>query len=312
MSRHVRGRGYCCKLPNGNTVACERMRARIEALAIPPAWTNVWICTNPNGHLQATGRDDRDRKQYRYHTDWRIQRDLKKFEALADFGAALPRLRARVVRDLKRESADYDFVCAALVRLIDRTPLRVGTKAYAEENGTYGATTLRARHIDFKENGLRLDFKAKGGKRVRKQVSDRRLHQVLQRIDDLPGQTLFCCRTEAGDTRNIDSADINAYLGETLDGPHSAKTFRTWRGSVAAYAECSEATSLTIKAMCERAARALHNTPAICRSSYIHPDLIALADMSAEKRETRLKGPKSNRVSRLRVNEAGLLAFLQT
>ena len=310
ISRRVRGRGFSYHHPDGTTVTCEGTRARIDALGLPPAWTDVWICAHEHGHLQATGRDARERKQYRYHELWRAHRDRLKYASLPAFGEALPALRQRVYRDLRRERPDRDFVCAALVRLIDRAALRVGNPEYADRNGSFGATTLRTRHVRLGEEDIRLDFRAKGGKRVRRRVGDRTLHRVLGRIDDLPGRELFRYVDEDGEVRSLDSSDVNAYLGQTLDDDFTAKTFRTWRGTVEAFAEACEAPEPSIKGMCERAAAALHNTPAICRSSYIHPDVIALAEMDADAREAALEGPKAERRDGLRKAEAGLLAFL--
>ena len=308
--RRVRGRGFSFHHPDGRLVEDAPTLERIQALGLPPAWRDVWVCTNPHGHLQATGRDDAERKQYRYHERWREHRDRLKYAGLVEFGKALPALRARVYRDLQRNQADIHFVSAALVRLLDRTALRVGNTEYAEENGSFGATTLRRRHVCFKGDQIRLDFRAKGGKRVRRQVGDRTLHRVLEQIEDLPGRELFHYLDDDGEVRRLDSSDVNAYLAQTLDGEFTAKTFRTWRGTVEAFAEACEAPELSIKGMCERAAAALHNTPAICRKSYIHPDVIGLAEMEPEERSKTLAEPRAERRDGLRKAEAGLLAYL--
>ena len=308
--RRVRGRGFSFHHPDGSLVEDMPTLERIKLLGLPPAWRDVWVCANPHGHLQATGRDDAERKQYRYHERWREHRDRLKYAGLVEFGEALPALRARVYRDLQRNRADKPFVSAALVRLLDRTALRVGNTEYAEENGSFGATTLRRKHVKLKGDQIRLDFRAKGGKRVRRQVGDRTLHRVLEQIEELPGYELFHYLDDDGDVRRLDSADVNEYLAQTLDGEFTAKTFRTWRGTVEAFAEACETPDLTIKGMCQRAAEALHNTPAICRKSYVHPDVIALAEMDTEKRQEILAGPKEERCDGLRKAEAGLLAFL--
>jgi len=311
IARRVRGKGFSYHAHDGTKVDCDATLERIGTLGIPPAWREVWICTKEHGHLQATGLDERERKQYRYHPDWRVWRDRLKYAALPDFGRELPSLRARVSRDLGREQPDKAFVCAALVRLIDRASLRMGSPDYTDDNGSYGATTLLAKHVRMTDKGVKLNFVAKGGKRVRKQISDRKLHQVLQAIDDLPGREMFTWLDDDGEARRVDSADVNAYLSEALDGDYTAKSFRTWRGSVEAFAEaCATEDVLSVKAMSERAAIALHNTPAICRSSYIHPDIIALAEMEPKARIARLAKVEGERVRGLRVAEAELLAFL--
>lgn len=312
LSRIVRGKGFSYHTVDGAKVEDAPTLARIAGLGLPPAYREVWICATDHGHLQATGRDEAGRKQYRYHEKWRDWRDRLKYAALTDFGAALPALRARVRRDLGRESPDKAFVCAALVRLIDRASLRVGSQDYTDSNGSFGATTLLSRHVKITDGGVKLDYKAKGGKRVRKQLSDRKLHQVLQAIDDLPGREMFCWLDEDGEARGIDSADVNAYLAETLEGDFTAKSFRTWRGSVEAFAHACEAVdageAVTIKAMSERAAEALHNTAAICRSSYIHPDIVALGETEAPGKA--IKACRGERLDGLRVAEAEMLSFL--
>ena len=309
IARRTRGKGFSYHLPDGDKVTCKKTLARIETLAVPPAWRDVWICSHDHGHIQATGYDARDRKQYRYHEKWREHRDMLKYAALPEFGDHLPALRQRVRRDLSRNRPDKDFVCAALVRLLDRAALRVGTDAYARENQTYGATTLRMKHLSLLDEGnIKLDFTAKGGKRVRKQVKDSTLHRAMERIGDLKGYEVFHYLDEDGERHGVDSGDVNDYLAETLEGDFSAKTFRTWHGTLAAFEEALEADELTIKAMCERASGVLHNTPAICRSSYIHPDVIALAD--AGDRAKRLTTTEKARRSGLRVAEARLLEFL--
>ena len=309
IKRRVRGRGFSYHHPDGTNVECESTLTRIRGLGLPPAWREVWICAHDHGHIQATGRDARGRKQYRYHDSWRVYRDQLKYEGLAEFGAALPALRARVRRDLARNRPDKPFVCAALVRLLDQAALRVGSEAYARENGSFGATTLREKHVRLGKGKLNLDFTAKGGKRVRKQVRDRTLHRALERIGDLPGRELFHYIGEDGSRHGLDSADVNSYIHTTL--PHAtAKTFRTWRGSVEAFAEARDTPTPTIKALCERAADALHNTPAIARTSYIHPDVIALAEMDSEARAAKLEAVEGTRRDGLRVDEAEFLALI--
>ena len=304
ITRRVRGRGFSYHAPDGTCVNHAPVLERIKALGLPPAYSDVWICTDEFGHIQATGRDDKNRKQYRYHDDWRSFRDQRKFDRLSDFARTLPKLRARVARDLRRDNPDKRFVSAALVRLIDRGALRVGNRAYAGDS--FGAATLRTRHIDLSDTALKLDFKAKGGKRVRKRISDTTLARTLERIGDLPGRDLFQYRGEDGEVYRLDSSDVNAYI----DDGFTAKTFRTWHGTVAAFDAAQSTESLSIKMLCEAAAKRLHNTPAICRKSYIHPAVIALAEASAEDAQTTLNNLKSETLRGLRQAERGCLALL--
>ncbi len=315
ISRRRRGRGFSYHLPDGALLRSERELARIKQLGLPPAYCDVWICRDGHGHLQAVGTDARGRRQYRYHADWSAYRAQLKFDRLESFGRALPRLRDRVEHDLRRNTPDRDQVCAALIRLIDRTALRMGSQQYAQTNKTFGATTLRSRHLTLDGATLKLTFRAKGGKRVRKQVSDRRLANVLERIDDLPGHPLFTYVTGDDEIRQLGSDDVNRYIGETMgehDGPgrFTAKTFRTWHGSVAALDYAVEAEGpLTIKAMSNAAAARLHNTPSIARSSYIHPAVIKLAEMEPEDFKAALDALDLRRApNTLPTNEKRLIA----
>lgn len=281
-ARRVQGSGFSFFDDKGSRVTKETVLSRINGLGLPPAYTDVWICKDEFGHLQATGRDEKGRKQYRYHSDWRIFRDQQKFEGLPDFAEALPRIRAKVARDLKRDTPDRIFVSAALVRLIDKGALRIGNRGY--EGDSFGASTLRTRHFKITDNGFQLDYRAKGGKRVRKSIRDSSLAKTLEEIDDLPGRHLFQYVGDGGEICRLDSADVNAYLPDAF----TAKTFRTWHGTVAAF-KAAQDENPTIKSLSEAAAARLHNTPAICRSSYIHPNVIALAEVSEAERQMRLQ-----------------------
>lgn len=268
--------------PKGNQVSDTKQLARLNGLAIPPAYEDIWICRDARGHLQMTGRDVAGRKQYRYHEDWSTFRAKQKYNALPAFGAHLPKLRRRVSRDLRRSDVDSRFVTAALVRLIDTAALRIGNAAYTDSNNSYGATTLRQKHIKLSETSVKLDFRAKGGKRVRKVIKDRTLNRVLESIDDLPGRDIFQYVNANGDVSRIDSSQVNEYLGENF----TAKTFRTWHGTVAAFTAAEKADGrVTLKLMSEAAAKRLHNTPSICRSSYIHPAVIKLAELESQELE---------------------------
>lgn len=280
------------------SIICSKTIKRITALGIPPAYSDVWICADAFGHIQATGRDIKNRKQYRYHSSWREFKDRKKFESLIHFAEQLPKLRRRVRRDLAKRDNSKAFVCAAIIRLIDAGALRVGN----DRNDAFGASNLRGRHIKFHEGALKLDYKAKGGKRIRKTIKDRTLSQVLQYVDDLPGRRVFQYIDSLGHVRSLDSAHVNDYIGTDF----TAKTFRTWHGSVAAYAYAFKSSERpTIKSMCEAAAKRLHNTPEICRSSYIHPSIISLTETDApfESKDVNIRG--------LRKSERQLLAFLK-
>ncbi|MGH8290589.1 MAG: DNA topoisomerase IB [Steroidobacteraceae bacterium] len=254
--------------------------ARIKALAVPPAWTQVWICPRENGHLQATGRDARRRKQYRYHARWRRTRDETKYEHLLDFGRGLPAIRRRVETDLGRPGLPREKVLAAVVRLMEDTLARVGNPEYAAQNNTFGLTTLRNRHVRISRGRIQLDFRAKHGIRHVSLVSDRKLARVVKNCRDLPGSELFQYIDEAGERHCIDSADVNEYLRAISGSDISAKDFRTWAATnLAALAlAAQEEEKPTRKGQIEaikQVAKRLGNTPAVCRKCYIHPAVLA-------------------------------------
>jgi DNA topoisomerase I len=313
---------------------------RINSLAIPPAYTGVWICPLANGHLQATGRDARGRKQYRYHPDWRVQRDETKFERLEAFGLALPRIRARVARDLihkKGQPLGRTVVLATLVRLLDTTFLRVGNDEYARENGSFGLTTLRTPHAGVRGSVLQLKFRGKSGVMQNVTLDDPKVAAVVRRCQQLPGQELFQYVDDDGEARTLDSADVNDYIANISTEPKkglpwtserfTAKDFRTWHGTVQALEltrlSCSGIPLSTdvapavysAKAMLAEVAGLLGNTPAVCRKSYIHPAVMALGSNLAKDAEamstlwTKLENGK--RPSRLFMAEGRLLAFLK-
>jgi DNA topoisomerase-1 len=311
ISRRRCGRGFAYRDPDGRPVPASE-RARIAALGVPPAYERVWICPLPNGHLQATGFDARGRKQYRYHADWAGWRDAAKYGQLAAFGAALGRLRRRVERDLRAEAGDLALSLAALTLLLDRAHLRVGGASYAAENKSFGATTLLKRHLRLEDGVVRLDYRAKGGVRVRQTLRDRRLHRILQEIGDLPGRNLFTYVTPLGEPRPVASQHVNAYVAEATGLPGvSAKTFRTWGGTLAAFGAARAAEGrLTVREMARASAEALANTPAISRASYIHPAVLALAGLPADERRALLDRPPPAGDPRLRADERRLIAFL--
>ncbi len=277
ITRSRRGRGFTYIAPDGTTIARGPERKRIEALAVPPAYEDVWICSKANGHLQATGRDARRRKQYRYHPEWSEARSNTKFDELATFGDVLPTIRRRVERDLEMEPGDTEFALAAAVKIIDRTALRVGHPEYTRQNGTYGALTLRSKHLSLGDDEIALNFEAKGGKKVRKLITDQKLQKLLHVINDLPGATLLTWTDADGMPQKLSSQALNAYLADAAgDTNVTAKSFRTWAGTLAAFS-CAEGGNVTIKDMAQAAATRLHNTPTVARNSYIHPAVIDLA-----------------------------------
>lgn len=304
IARRRCGRGFTYRAPDGTTIARGPERRRLEAMAVPPAYDDVWMSPIANGHLWATGIDARARKQYRYHPDWSAAQAERKFAGLADFGHALPRIRGRISRDLNNRAAgDEEFALAAALLLIDETAMRVGNAAYAAENGTYGATTLTRRHVQLRDGQLQLSWRAKGGQRVRRQVRSRRLMRVLQAARDLPGAELFTWIDAAGDTRKVTSTALNAYLAE-IGGSDAftAKTFRTWAGTLAAFA-CHQAGGATIKDMAEAASAMLANTPSVARNAYIHPKVIALAGAEPAELPPAIRGLSKPETGLLRVLE---------
>jgi DNA topoisomerase I len=256
---------------------------RIRHLAIPPAWSDIWICPDPDGHIQATGRDKRGRKQYRYHPRWREHRDSAKYDRMAAFGRALPRLRARVDRDLGRRGMPREKVLAAVVRLLELTLIRVGNDEYAKKNRSFGLTTLRKRHVDVHGDEFMFEFRGKSGKQHRTGLHDHRLARVIHGCEELPGQRLFQYVGEDGHTHVVSSHDVNAYIRDAVGDDFTAKDFRTWAGTLLAaqlLAACERAQSQAqhkhVVADCvKQVARRLGNTPAVCRASYIHPEVIA-------------------------------------
>lgn len=279
ITRRRCGRGFAYRAPDGTTINDKAERKRIAALAVPPAYECVWICPKLNGHLQATGIDARERKQYRYHPDWTEFRSQKKFSDLAEFGRALPAIRRRVSRDLNLDAGEQAFAIAAVIAMIDRLSIRIGHPEYADANGTYGATTLKSRHLRLDDHDLHLRYKAKGNRDVKRKIDNDKLMQTLQKLDDLPGAELVTWKDEEGRSRTVSSDMVNAWLAEVTGSEGiTAKTFRTWAGSVAALTAARTAEKVTIKSMAEAAAERLANTPTIARNSYIHPAVIALTE----------------------------------
>ena len=284
LKRTATAKGFRYHDRAGALIRDEKVLDRIRMLAIPPAWTDVWICPRATGHIQATGRDVKGRKQYRYHNDWSRHASESKFDRLPAFARALPRLRKQVEADLARRGASREKVLATAVRLLEITLIRVGNAQYARQNRSYGLTTLNKRHLDMDGAALTFAFKGKSGVEHEVKVRDRRLATVVRSLRELPGQQLFKYRTAEGDLCPITSDDVNAYIRDAMGEDFSAKDFRTWAGTVSAARALRDmevptsATDAKRKiAVCVKAvAGLLGNTPTVCRSSYVHPRVFEL------------------------------------
>jgi len=280
--RRRAGKGFGYVDTDGRRVASKATVERIGALAIPPAWTDVWICPDPAGHIQATGRDQRGRKQYRYHPAWTACRDEAKFSSLAGFARALPKLRQRIDADLRRRGLARERVIASVIWLLDNTMIRIGNHAYAQENKSFGLTTLRTRHLEIEGSSLRFSFRGKSGQAWRLKLSDRRIAKVVRAIQDLPGQQLFQYVDEDGTRHDICSHDVNEYIREAIGPDFSSKHFRTWGATVFAMLELADeplpgskrAQAVALNVVLDRVAARLRNTRAVCRRCYVHPAVV--------------------------------------
>jgi DNA topoisomerase-1 len=318
IRRVRRGKAFRYLRPEGEPVRDDETLARIRSLAIPPAYTDVWICPHANGHLQATGRDARGRKQYRYHPRWRAVRDETKYDRVVAFGLALPRLRARVEADLALAGLPRLKVLATVVRLLATTLIRVGNEEYARANGSFGLTTLRDQHAKISGATVHFAFRGKSGVRHRIDVHDRRLARVVARCRDLPGQDLFQYLDDAGVTHAVDSADVNAYLHEAAGEAFTAKDFRTWAGTVlaalalkASAFETQAEAKRNVVAAIESVAGRLGNTPAVCRKCYVHPAVVDAYLGGALLEALGGDAPKPATPHDLDADEAAVLAFLR-
>jgi DNA topoisomerase-1 len=285
--RRRAGRGFTYISPAGRRITAERTLERIRAIVIPPAWTDVWICPDPNGHIQAVGNDARGRRQYRYHPAFRARRDRAKFDRLIRFGKALPRIRRQVRADLRRHGLPRPKVLAAVVRLLELTRLRVGNQEYARLNRSFGLSTLRERHATVSGATIHFRFRGKGGRAVERSFVDRGLAAVVRRCQDLPGQALFQYLDEAGEPQAISSEDVNAYLRDAAGSEEfSAKDFRTWTATLATFLAIRSAEAAqpgdrapsksTVDEAVRTAAADLGNTTAVTRASYVHPAVLRL------------------------------------
>lgn len=321
LSRKKRGKNFIYLDEKGRIIRKADTLNRIRHLAIPPAWTEVWISPLENGHLQATGHDVRGRKQYRYHEDWRKTRDETKYQNMVAFGRVLPKLRQRVNRDLSRQGLPREKVLATVVRLLETTLIRVGNDEYARENKSYGLTTMRNRHVKVRGGKVSFTFRGKSGKDHHIDLENRKLAKIVKRCLDLPGQELFGYVNEAGEPVDVTSSDVNTYLHEVTGHSFTAKDFRTWAGTVLAAEALQEFEKFTsgreakknMGRAIEAVASMLGNTPAICRKSYIHPVILdsyldgTLVDQLRQTVERKL----TRDIRRLRPDEAAVLMLLQ-
>jgi DNA topoisomerase I len=320
LTRERAGKGFRYRTAAGRPASAGDT-ARIRALAIPPAWTGVWICPDPRGHIQATGRDAKGRKQYRYHPRWRAVRDETKYGRLLEFGCALPAIREGVERDLVRRGLPREKVLATVLRLLEKTLIRVGNEEYARANRSFGLTTLNNRHVTVRGPRIGFRFRGKSGKVHEFGIRDRELSRIVKRCQDLPGQELFQYIDEGGHRRGLGSGDVNRYLRALSGRDFTAKDFRTWAGTVrAAFALSAlpEPTSqrqgrAAVKEAIGEVARRLGNTPAICRKSYVHPAIVDSFLEGNLKRRLRARVRTlrlGHALRRLRPSEAGLLRLL--
>jgi DNA topoisomerase-1 len=312
-TRKKQGRYWAYFDENGDRVTDRDTIDRLNAIALPPAYEKAWFCKDENGHLQATGVDARGRKQYRYHAGFRARRDKKKYSGTLEFGAALPKLRRKVAADLRKRGLCREAVLAAVVRLLDTQYLRIGNEQYARENKSFGATTIRSRHLRRKGTKLLMRFAGKHGIVHEVPITDSNLKRIVGKCHDLPGQHLFQYVTEDSEACAVTSADVNDYIREATGGDFTAKNFRTWGASVIAFeqmliAQENEKARISLKTVLEPVAEALGNTPAISRKSYVHPKLIELARDNPRNALNGMERPRGRKW--LSSEEVGLLNFL--
>jgi DNA topoisomerase-1 len=311
ISRKRIGRYWAYFDPEGNRITDRDEIDRLNATGLPPAYSDAWFCVDPNGHLQATGVDARGRKQYRYHRDFRENQERAKFQGLLEFGKALPKLRRRIERDLRRRKLTRDTVLAAVVRLLDTEHLRDGTKEYARDNKSFGATTLRSRHLQRKGHKLLMRFTGKHGIVREVNVTETNLKRIVRRCDELPGQALFQYVNGEGEPTPITSGDVNDYIRDATGGEFTAKHFRTWGASVIAFDKMlrkAEGARISVTTLVEPVAEALGNTPAIARKSYVHPALIDAVKANSHDPLNGLERPPARKW--LSSAEVGLCKFL--
>ncbi len=321
IRRKRAGKNFSYLGVDGKPIKDEKTLKRIRSLAIPPAWTDVWICPNPRGHIQVTGRDAKGRKQYRYHPEWRKVRDETKYDKMLLFGRALPAIRKKVAADLQLPGLPREKVLATVIELLDITAIRVGNEEYARENQSYGLTTLRNQHVKVSGSSIRLHFRGKSGKEHTYVVQDKKLARIVKRLQDLPGHELFEYLDEHDEVRNVESSDVNEYLREITKEDFTAKDFRTWWGTVIAIEALKglgEAETLTqakknITQAIKEAAEHLGNTPAICRKCYVHPGVLEAylnRTLLSALKEQEARGPQKE-VADHHPQEVALMEFLE-
>lgn len=309
ITRRRAGKGWAYYDPDGELITDGEERKRLNAVALPPAYVDAWFCPAPNGHILATGVDDRGRKQYRYHPEFRAQREGEKFDKCLTFGGLLPLVRKRVDDDLRGRKLTRERAVASVIRLLDLGAVRIGNEGYAQRNKSFGATTLRRRHAEVTGKTLRLRYKGKSGKVRDLSLTDSNLARLVRTMQDLPGQHVFKYIDDEGEAHSVGSCDVNAYLEETMGERFTAKNFRTWHASVLALEFLREAEGeVPMKAVLESVAERLGNTPAVTRKSYIHPAVLGLIERQAEWRST-LRRPRATKW--LTRDERALVKLLQ-
>jgi DNA topoisomerase I len=321
IRRQRTGKGFSYVKPNGETVRDEATHKRIRKLAIPPAYTDVWICPRAEGHIQATGRDAKGRKQYRYHPQFRDIRESTKYEHMLEFARSLPTIRAKIAAHIALRGLPREKVVATVVHLLETTLVRVGNDDYAKQNKSYGLTTLRGPHVKLDGAELRFHFKGKSGKTWRLKINDRRVAKIVKACQDLPGQELFQYIDENGERKNVTSADVNAYLREITGRDVTAKDFRTWAGTVLAALALQEFEAFdtqakmkkNVRGAIERVAARLGNTPAICRKCYVHPEILSSYAEGALllRVKDRIEGELRGDLATLKPEEAAVLSLLE-
>ncbi|NII60027.1 DNA topoisomerase IB [Sphingomonas aerolata] len=321
LSRRKSGKGWSYRDATGAKIREKAVIERINRIGIPPAYTDVWICSDERGHIQATGRDAKGRKQYRYHERFRDVRDSTKYEHMLTFAEVLPSIRERIDADMARRGLPRAKVLATVVRLLETTMIRVGNADYAKQNKSYGLTTLHDRHVKVEGGELRFRFKGKSGKQWNLKLADRRVAKIVKQSQDLPGQHLFQYLDEDGEQREVTSSDVNAYLREISGSDITAKDFRTWTGTVLAALALAEfekfdseaAAKRNVRAAIEKVSAKLGNTPAVCRRCYVHPEVIDsyMSQALVLEIEQQVERELRENVSGLRPEEALVLAFLQ-
>ena len=320
-TRKRRGKKFIYFDTEGKEIRDEKRILRLNRLAIPPAYTDVWICPSPNGHLQATGRDDRRRKQYRYHERWREERDENKYEKMVVFGQTLPKIRRRLARDLKRRGLPREKVIAAVVQLLEKTFIRVGNEEYAKENKSFGLTTLRNRHVKVRGARVRFRFRGKSGREHDIDTEDRRVASIIRNLQDLPGQEIFQYLDQKGERHSVTSEGVNEYLREITGEDFTAKDFRTWAGTVMAAMALQHQDAFENKSQAKKnirdaiaaVAKVLGNTPAVCRKCYVHPAVLEsyLDGNLIEGLKQRTEETLQESLGEMRSEEAAVLSFLQ-